>query len=198
MNEALHTVLALPEEEQLEAALGLLRDLTCDDEQAMTHYRTRFGFPRSQAKIVHYLVRRAPRPCSREQIFAALYGVPLEPRNPKVVDVFLSKSRTVLRASGVEIRNHHGTGWSLSAEDAAALRPPELEPTRPVAVPVEREGNGLSRQRTPWLPGEAEEMCDRRDSGWDWWALADQYCRTERAVMETYRRVRGTNGPRQV
>jgi len=79
--------------------------------------------------MVNVLSQKAPRCVSRQALMTAMYPVLDQPR-PKILDVFVSKSRKVLGPRGIEIRTHVGRGYSLTEEGADRWRA-ELERFNP-------------------------------------------------------------------
>ncbi|WP_053081882.1 helix-turn-helix domain-containing protein [Methylobacterium aquaticum] len=85
-------------------------------------YPAEWGLTPKEARLVGTLVRARGNVVSRSRLMVALYG--LEPDvEPKIVDVFVCKIRKKLRSVdvAVKIRNRHGEGFVLAAQDADHL-----------------------------------------------------------------------------
>lgn len=96
--------------EELRHAMGLRAEFP--RELRLTPY---------EARMLGLLTRRDI--ASKEYLFTALYADDWsECREPKVIEVFLSKLRKKLSPFGVTIRNDYGHGWYLSKEDKAKLK----------------------------------------------------------------------------
>lgn len=187
MNRAVQSVLDCPPDEQLEAALFLLRALTCDDEASLAHYKDRFGLSRKEGQLLHYLAVRAPRVCTPEQVMSAIYGIQDEQPEVSIVKVWVCKVRKRLEPHGVQINTSWGVGNWMAAEDAARVLPPIVQEEAPEWTPSAPDDAAPTNRHEDWTLRDTAALLARRYAGWEWWQLARHFRRTERACMDRYR-----------
>ena len=78
------------------------------------------GLTPQEAKILGILYKREI--ASKDFIFRTMYADDWDhDREPKIIEVFLSKIRKKLRPIGVTIQNDYGHGWYLTPADKAKI-----------------------------------------------------------------------------
>jgi len=120
---------------QLDEAQETIRQMIDVQKRDVNSYIGVARLTRTEAKIVSTIVRFGRT--TKAGIYHAMYGHlgDDEQREPKIVDVMISKIRKKLRPVGVEITTQWGVGWSMSQEDVARLKALAAEELATIAVP---------------------------------------------------------------
>lgn len=79
-----------------------------------------FELPRYPAKVLTVLLTQ--RAVTKETLYDALYPDAANRPGPRIIDVYLSKLRTVLSPHGISIRRIQGTLIGISEEDKQRLQ----------------------------------------------------------------------------
>lgn len=162
--------------------MTLLRQFCADEPAILGHYRKEFSLTPTQARITHFLAQVAPRAVSKEQIFGAVWPVDSETES-RIIDVTVCH----VRAKGIGVETVHGVGYAMPEEEAERVLPrlPEAEPRRYVLS--NRNEHFLdTREPRPWTDEDDLELLRMRDNGSEWWAIAQELGRTERACTCRY------------
>jgi DNA-binding response OmpR family regulator len=110
------SILALPPQERLGAALDLIDDLTGANGAAVLALQQRYGLTSREAEVLDALNRASPRALGREPLFLMVWGHDSEV-GEKIVDVYITKLRAKLGRDA--IRTVWGSGWALDRQVAA-------------------------------------------------------------------------------
>lgn len=94
--------------EQLEGVIGL-----------SLHLPNALNLTPLKSRIVGILMNREI--VSRDMFLDTIYGDKPEP-DPKTIEVHITQIRRKLSPHGIDIKNHYGVGWYLSAPDKAKLK----------------------------------------------------------------------------
>lgn len=190
MSRVVDDVMNQPPEERLGYAIEILRQLCADDVEIIRHYRVAFGMPPQEARVAHFLAQRADRVCSPETIFMACWPH-LSNTQVKTIDVYICK----LRARGFKIETRWGAGYEMSAEEASRVLPKPREPDHvfnrlPLKSREDQSVNHRVRRSDCWTEEDDAELLRMADNGSDVWYMAQEFGRTERAVIERLRVLR--------
>lgn len=103
-------IMALPEDQRLEAALTLLEDVSGQNSQIVHRIQRAYGLTLFEARIVAMLHARAPNPVSRDALQSAVWGyVDVSEKNINILMV------RVRRKLPVKVTTVFGSGWCLDA-----------------------------------------------------------------------------------
>lgn len=105
---------------QLDIAQATIHEMTDAKEVGVDTYTGVARLTRKEAVVVAAIAKYGR--ATKSAIYHALYGDMDEPREPKIVDVFVCKVRKKLRTVGVEIDTIWGTGYTMSPENVARLK----------------------------------------------------------------------------
>lgn len=181
MSALIRDIEALPREEQLPYALELIARLTCAETHQMALLSAAFGLSKYPTQVLGYLANMAPVICSREMIFQAVWG-PESDTDIKTLDVHICKIRA---HPDLEIETFYGRGYRLSpAAVLAVRRVTDQACPGPHLPPAGRAGGAPAVHLSRWTPEDDAELLRMRANGSDWWAIADELGRTERACVD--------------
>ncbi|WP_164885908.1 winged helix-turn-helix domain-containing protein [Paenirhodobacter populi] len=174
-------IMALPPEDRLPAALAVIGDLTGEEDGMVTAYRG-LGLTQSEARIAACLTKRAPGAVTPDAMSIAATGLSLEPTSLETVRVYLVRIRRKL-APAIRIINIHGEGYRIEGDF------PKPVPSVPVQIPgnIRRQLTPRGRAGQPWTPDDDAALAEMRTAGSDWWAIADELERSERAVQDRWK-----------
>lgn len=183
-------IMALPQDERLEAALFVLEELTGRNGANLSQICRQFGLTRSEGEVVLFLNKSSPSVVRKEQIHAALYGCKIDAPDLKIVDVLVHKARTKLPAGLI------ATLWGQGYYMPVALDLPNTAPKGTPEVTTSRRGakplpDNRAQIGEGWSPDEDSELVRMRSNGSDFWAIADELGRTQRGCADRYRKLTG-------
>ena len=170
-------ILALPQAERLPYAMGLLGELLGASSWEIEYFMSACKLTRGEALMLNALNRRPGRIVTRDQLMAATHdGIGHDDRDPKLVDTLICNIR---KKAPVAVSTVHRRGFRLDKPIMIPEQPPR---------PAARHGEGYERRNgAPWTEDEEENLMQMHASGSSLWAIADDLCRTERAVAEKLR-----------
>lgn len=169
----------LPNEDQLDILHDLVGSLIGISQAERSFWSVKYGLSTSEACLASFMNRFAGTVLTKDQLFRALYPIPGDETNPKIIDVFVCK----LRAKGLEIETTWGVGYSL----------PEMITIEEIKIPMAaRMILERARARFDWDAQEDSELLRMFDSKSGWWAIAEELERSERACQERVRKLRGS------
>jgi hypothetical protein len=174
-------IMALPAEDRLDYAIDLLEELVGDNVQTVNRIRLHFGVPTLPAIIADALSRNAGRVMARDALWMVTRGQRDADADPKGLDVAVCK----LRAAGMTIRTVWGVGYVMDAPLDVPGDAPRDAP-RPVVVLGNRYAS-----RMPWTGEEDAALMQMAESGSELWAMADEFERSERAILLRLKFLRG-------
>lgn len=180
MLSVIDQILQLPKEQQLEEALAILRELTCESTSIQRKISKIYGTSPTEARLFLFLGSHNKRAKSKEQIYTALYGYRCDVQL-KTIDVYISS----MRKKGIKIETISSVGWKLISDL------PEVNHDIFTHRGYKDENNPKGRHNAHWTPSEDEEMMRMVKNGSQWWAIADELGRTERGVLERYSKIKG-------
>ena len=149
------SIRALPKDEQLEAALDVIRDLTGGGSADVAHWSAVLGMERAAAVVFSVLWARQGAIVSTEVMLRSVESHGFAEWSRQNMSVALCKCRRQLAAAGISegIKNRFGQGYFLTPEAIKAL-----EHRAPA-----REDGGVGKLTLGSLP---EEIVARRGSAW--------------------------------
>lgn len=107
-------VMAMPEEDRLEAALGLLDGLTNSSGSAAA-LSARFNLTPSCGRILHALMAAAPDPLSHDAIMGAVWGGSVPENAANILRVQIHNLRRKLPAH-MKVLNVYGVGYMIEVK----------------------------------------------------------------------------------
>ncbi|MEO1208432.1 MAG: winged helix-turn-helix domain-containing protein [Cyanobacteria bacterium J06638_20] len=173
----------LPQEDQLEYAIEVIRALVNDDVTVLAQLRAK-GISTKPAGILLALGARPGTALTKEQLFNHLYPLDSD-AEMKIIDVFVCKLRKILGKDVIE--TIWGQGYRMTPEKAEEIIPKPLTPRIPVTPP---NRNALVKSRDDsrrWTPEEDEQLVEMLLSDESMAMMAHRLRRSERAVSDRRR-----------
>lgn len=173
----------LPQEDQLDYAIEVIRALVNDDITVLAQLRAK-GISAKPAGILLALGARPGTALTKEQLFNHLYPLDSD-AEMKIIDVFVCKLRKILGKDVIE--TIWGQGYRMTPEKAEEIIPKPLTPRVPVTPPNQ---NALVKSRDDsrrWTPEEDEQLVEMLLSDESMPMMAHRLRRSERAVSDRRR-----------
>lgn len=182
-NPTIEAILDLPQDEQLAAALEIIRTLTDPHTDYVGMLNREFGLTGKQSMLLNFLYQ-ARNMRTKEAIFTAIWGYDAE-TGIKIIDVMVSKLRAILGKDSIVTT--WGSGYGLSKEMLATLD--ELHEAykgeQAVVKRTKRRGPiPLQNRRTPWSMEDDQYLLDSLAEKTPIPEIAQNLGRTERAVID--------------
>ncbi|RWR14266.1 winged helix-turn-helix domain-containing protein [Paenirhodobacter populi] len=176
-------IMALPPQDRLPAALAVIGDLTGEEDGLAAAYQE-MGLTPQEARIAAYLTKRSPGMVPYDAITLAAVGIETDPISPDTIKAYVHRLRHKL-APAIRVVTVWGEGYRIEGEFPKPIKTP------PVQIPsnIKRQLTPRGRARQPWTPEDDAALTEMRASGSDWWAIADELERSERAVQDRWWRI---------
>lgn len=174
-------IMALPPQDRLPAALAVIGDLTGEEDGMVTAYRG-LGLTQAEARIAACMTKRSPEAATHEALSIAATGLSADPASLDTVKTQVCRLRHKL-APAIRVVSVWGVGYRIEGDF------PDPVPPAPVQVPVniKRQLTPRGRVGQPWTPEDDASLAGMRTAGSDWWAIADELERSERAVQDRWK-----------
>jgi DNA-binding winged helix-turn-helix (wHTH) protein len=171
-------ILALPQEDRLDAALNAIEDLTGTDTQRYAWLKSTYGLTTREADALQCLARRGAV-VPKIGLYRAMYGM-CDDIGIKIVDVFVHKIRKKLADANAAfgIDNVWGVGYQINGRV-------EFPSECTVAVDTVRRARRTipKANSTRWSADDDAALREMFANGSEIWAIADDMERSERAIL---------------
>ena len=204
MSRILESILELPEDEQLDYALEMVRNLTQSTDIFKTLMQRFYKLTPKESDLLSYLLRRAGTCCSKERIYGLLYDEDSDVQ-PKIIDVYICKLRkrlgndlriTTVRAHGFLVDRADAVVFRERLRSMASMEKDDPNLTfignayirYPKAAFVDSDESTRIERRayrsTLWTEDDDSELIEMVEKGLEIWDIAAALGRTERGIRE--------------